>query len=121
MNDKTSETAPIAMTNVIKEALRSTFAGEDFLGEISAWRSRKTPRHKSHALEYRVAWTQERRRFDVFRGAVLTASFSTGHRIAVGLALLEAKREAAHTGQKVIVTSMRDGRRIVEWDGITPA
>jgi hypothetical protein len=39
---------------------------------------------------------------------------------AIGLAIREAHPEALLTGKKTIVTSMRNGKRIVEWDGITP-
>jgi hypothetical protein len=67
-----------------------------------------------------VAWDQERGRFEIFRGKERTASFSRQQGIAVGLAIREARREAAESGKKIIVTSMRNGKRIMEWDGITP-
>ena len=70
-----------------------------------------------HAVEYRIAWGQERRRFDIFRGEERISSFSHQQSTAIGLAIQEAKREAAETGQKIIVTSMREGKRIMEWDG----
>ncbi|MES2292013.1 MAG: hypothetical protein V4527_01810 [Pseudomonadota bacterium] len=75
---------------------------------------------KPHAVEYRVAWDQERGRFNVLREAERTASFSRQQGTAVGLAIREAQREAAESGKKIIVTSMRNGKRIMEWDGITP-
>ena len=77
-------------------------------------------RRKPHAVEYRVAWDQERGRFDIFRGSERTASFSRQQGTAIGLALRDAQREAAESGKKIIVTSMRNGKRVVEWDGITP-
>ena len=83
--------------------------------------TKQPSRHtKPHAVEYRVAWDQERGRFDIFRGAERTASFSRQQGTAIGLALRDAQREAAETGQKIIVTSMRNGKRVMEWDGITP-
>ena len=75
---------------------------------------------KAHAVEYRVAWDQERSRFDIFRGADRTPSFSRQQATAIGLAIREAQQEAILTGKKIIVTSMRNGRRIMEWNGITP-
>jgi hypothetical protein len=76
---------------------------------------------KPHAIEYRVVWDQERRRFDILRGEDRTASFSGQQGTAIGLAIREAQQEALLTGQKIIVTSMRNGKRIMEWDGITGA
>jgi len=67
-------------------------------------------------VEYRVAWSQARSRFDIFRGADRTPSFSPQQSIAIGLAIRDAKLEAAETGQKVIVTSMRNDKRVMEWD-----
>ena len=75
------------------------------------------PRDKQANVEYRVAWDQERGRFYVFRGKDRTGAFSGQQATAVGVAIQEAKREASETGLKVIVTSMRNGRRIIEWDG----
>jgi hypothetical protein len=75
---------------------------------------------KPHAVEYRVAWNQERGRFDILRAEERTASFSRQQGTAVGLAIREAQREASKSGEKIIVTSMRNGKRIMEWDGITP-
>jgi len=69
-----------------------------------------------HAVEYRVAWSQPRGRFEIFRNADLTPSFSPQQATAIGLAIRYAKLEAAETGQKIIVTSMRNGRCIMEWD-----
>jgi hypothetical protein len=69
-------------------------------------------------VEYRVQWSQVRGRFDIFRGADLTQSFSRQQATAIGLALRSAEAEAAQTGQRIIVTSMRNGKRIVEWDGL---
>ncbi len=74
---------------------------------------------KPHAVEYRVEWSQTRARFDILRGAERTASFSRQQAAAVGQAIREARREAAETGLKIIVTSLRNGKRITEWDGIT--
>jgi hypothetical protein len=74
---------------------------------------------KPHAVEYRVAWDQERGRFDIFRDRERTASFSRQQGTAVGLVIREAQREMSETGQKIIVTSMRSGKCIVEWDGST--
>lgn len=79
-------------------------------------KDRRTP----HEVEYRVAWDQKRARFDIFREAERTASFSRQQGTAIGLALRDAQREAAESGKKIIVTSMRNGKRVVEWDGITP-
>lgn len=75
---------------------------------------------KPHAVEYRVAWNQSRGRFDILRGVERTPSFSRQQATAIGLAIREAQHEAAETGQKIIVTSMRNGKRVMEWDGITP-
>jgi hypothetical protein len=75
---------------------------------------------KAHAVEYRVAWDQERGRFDIFRDKERTASFSRQQGTAIGFAIREAQREAAESGKKIIVTSMRNGKRNMEWDGITP-
>jgi hypothetical protein len=74
---------------------------------------------KPTAIEYHVAWNQERGRFDVYRGSDRTTSFSRQQGTAVGLAIREAQREATETDEKIIVTSMRNGKRIMEWDGIT--
>jgi hypothetical protein len=74
---------------------------------------------KPHAVEYRVAWDQERGRFDIFRDRERTASFSRQQATAIGLAIREAQREGAESGDKIIVTSMHNGKRIVEWDGLT--
>lgn len=68
------------------------------------------------AVEYRVEWSQAHSRFDVFRNADRTASFSRQQAMAISLAVREAQQEAAQTGEKIIVTSMRNGRRIMEWD-----
>ena len=73
---------------------------------------------KPHAVEYRVEWSQDRGRFDIFRGSERVPSFSRQQGAAVGLAVREAMQEAMLTGQKIIVTSMRNGKRIMEWDGI---
>lgn len=75
---------------------------------------------KPHEIEYRVMWDQSRGRFDVFRGDDRTSSFSRQQGTAIGLAVREAQQEALQSGKKIIVTSMRNGKRIVEWDGITP-
>ena len=75
---------------------------------------------KPHAVEYRVAWDQERGRFEIFRGKERTPSFSRQQGTAIGLAIRDAQREASESGEKIIVTSMRNGKRIMEWDGITP-
>jgi hypothetical protein len=76
-------------------------------------KNRSTP----HAVEYRVAWSQERGRFDVFRGDERTHAFSRQQGMAVGLALQAAQREMTETKQKIIVSSIRNSKRIVEWDG----
>lgn len=74
---------------------------------------------KAHALEYRVVWSQARQRFDILRGAERLAAFSGRQATAIGLAIHEAQREATETGQKIIVTSTRSEKRILEWDGIS--
>jgi hypothetical protein len=75
---------------------------------------------KPHHVEFRVVWDQGRARFDIFRGYDRTASFSSQQATAIGLAVREAQQEAKQTGKKIIVTSVRNGKRIMEWDGITP-
>ena len=66
--------------------------------------------------EFRVAWNQERSRFDIYRDSERTSAFSYQRSTAVGLAIREARQEVLETGKKIIVISMNDGRRIVEWD-----
>lgn len=68
------------------------------------------------AVEYRVEWSQARGRFDIFRNADRMPSFSPQQATAIGLAVQGAKQEATQTGEKIIVTSMRNGKRIVEWE-----
>lgn len=71
-----------------------------------------------HAVEYSVVWDRTSGRFNVYRDRDPTPCFSPQKGVAVGLAIREAHREATKTGEKIIVTSMRNGQRIVEWDGI---
>lgn len=70
--------------------------------------------------EFSVVWSQDRSRFDILRDGKRTPSFSSQQGTAIGLALKEARREAAGSGKKIIVTSIRNGKRNTEWDGITP-
>lgn len=77
-------------------------------------------RIKPHAAEYRVLWNQARGRFDVYREKERIPSFSRQQGPAVGLAIREAKREALLNGHKIIVTSIRNGKRTIEWDGEIP-
>jgi hypothetical protein len=76
---------------------------------------------KPHLVEYSVAWSRVRGRFDVFRGDERTSSFSCQQAVAIGLAIREARQEAVLTGEKIIVTSTRNGKQITEWDGVTPS
>ncbi len=75
---------------------------------------------KPHEIEYRVAWDQVQARFAVYRQTERTPHFSPVRNVAVALAIQDADREATASGKKIIVTSMRNGKRILEWDGITP-
>jgi hypothetical protein len=75
-------------------------------------------RAKPFTVEYRVAWDQERGHFAIFRGTERTPSFSHQQGTAVGLAIREAQQETILGGKYIIVTSMRNGKRIVEWDRI---
>jgi hypothetical protein len=80
--------------------------------------TRKTnPTKSARDHEFRVAWNQERSRFDVYRDTERTAAFSSQRGTAVGLAIREAKQEALLTGKKIRVTSTNYGKRVVEWDG----
>jgi hypothetical protein len=67
-------------------------------------------------VEYCVAWSQARGRFNIFRNGDRTSYFSGRQAVAIGLAVQDAKREAARTGQMIVVTSMRNDRRIMEWN-----
>lgn len=69
--------------------------------------------------QFSVVWNQERRRFDIFRDAMRTASFARDRSTAVGIAIREAQQEARLTGKTLAVSSVRDGKRIVEWEGGT--
>jgi hypothetical protein len=77
-------------------------------------------RQKHRAMfdhEFSVVWSQERTRFEICRDGERTAAFSRNQSTAIGFALREAQQEALLNGDAIIVSSMRDGRRIVEWDG----
>ena len=75
--------------------------------------------NQPYAVEFRVAWDQERGHFAIFRGTERTASFSLQQGTAVGLAILEAQQETILGGTNIIVTSRRNGKRVVEWDRFT--
>ena len=68
--------------------------------------------------EFSVVWNQDRTRFDIRRDGMLTSAYSSQQRVAIGLALQAAKQEANESGEKIIVTSLRNGMRIIEWDGV---
>ena len=72
---------------------------------------------KSSTPEYRVVWNEERARYDVYRGGVRMPYFSHRQGTAIGLAIREAEREANDTGRLITVTSLRGGKRILEWNG----
>jgi hypothetical protein len=72
---------------------------------------RITPAH-----EYRVTWDQRFARFDIYRDAEPTGAFASDKATAVALAIGKARREADQTGLAIIVASMQDGKRVVEWD-----
>jgi hypothetical protein len=80
---------------------------------------KKESSSKAHAIEYRVKCNQERGRFDVYRGEERTASFSHQQATATGIAIRAAQQEARETGEKIIVSSMRNGKQIQEWDSAT--
>ena len=75
---------------------------------------------KPHKIEYRVTWNLDRARFDIYRDKIRTTSFSYQRGAAVGLAIRQAQKEAMLSGDKIIVTSTLNGKRKMEWDGITP-
>jgi hypothetical protein len=68
--------------------------------------------------EFSVIWNRERSRFDVYRDARRTPSFSYQRGTAVGIAIREAQQEAMLTGQKIIVTSTNIGKRVIEWSSL---
>lgn len=67
--------------------------------------------------EFSVVWSQERARFDVCRDGVRSGAFARDRSTAIGIAIREARQEALLTGFKIVVSSMLDGKRVVEWDG----
>lgn len=77
---------------------------------------RKRP--AAHDHEYSVTWDQGCARFDILRDGERTPAFATDKSTAIGLALREARQEGLLTGKTIIVTSIRNGTRIVEWDGL---
>ena len=78
--------------------------------------STKIQRRRYADHEFSVVWDQERARFDIYRDRARIAAFARDRSTAIGLATREAKLEVERTGRVVIVTSTRDGQRIVEWD-----
>jgi hypothetical protein len=79
---------------------------------------RQRNRPAAHDHEYSVTWDQGGARFDILRDGKRTAAFATDKSTAIGLALREARQEALPIGGTIIVTSIRNGTRIVEWDGL---
>ena len=79
---------------------------------------RKILARRARDHEFRVTWNQERSRFDIYRDTERTPSFSYQRSAAVGHAIREARQEASKTGKNIVVTSMNNGKRIIEWDGL---
>jgi hypothetical protein len=84
---------------------------------VTQFRNAVRQKAKVTPTRYHIAWNRALARFDVFRAAERTSFYAPDKRTAVNLAILAARKEAGATGLVVIVTSMHEGKRVVEWDG----
>ena len=77
---------------------------------------RKNPSRKrtvAFDVVYRILWNDGRKSFDVYRNEEKTGSFAHDKATAIGLAIRAAQEEDVVL--TISVTSIQDGRAVVEW------
>jgi hypothetical protein len=93
--------------------------GRELTSDHTITPRKREPQLRAHAHEYAVVWNPSTARFDVQRDNVPTLSFSFHKADAISIAIRKAERETLGSCQKIIVTSIKDGKRIVEWDRLS--